>query len=98
MATWDERKRLRNIQLHGLDFTGADVIWDGFTITREDIRMDYGEVRWVTFGVLRGNVVVLVHTELDDNDHYISLRRADKIETRYYIEAAKRHFHQVPGP
>ena len=89
MPTWDERKRRSNLRRHGLDFAEADPIWDSFTITREDIRMDYGEQRWVTFGLLRNKVVVLVHAERGDDDHYISLRRAEPYETRYYFETAK---------
>jgi uncharacterized protein (DUF4415 family) len=38
MAIWDEAKRRRNLQVHGLDFIDADEIWDDFTVTREDIR------------------------------------------------------------
>ncbi|OGT82676.1 MAG: hypothetical protein A3H91_10220 [Gammaproteobacteria bacterium RIFCSPLOWO2_02_FULL_61_13] len=91
MPSWDERKRRSNIRRHGLDFVGADAIWDYFTITREDIRRDCGETRWVTFGLLRGEIVVLVHAERDDADHYISLRRAEPYEARYYIETAKTH-------
>ena len=94
MPTWDESKRRRNIQLHGLHFEGADAIWDDFTITREDIRADYGERRMVTFGILKGEVVVLVHTERDDDMHVISLRKAEKYEARYYFEAAQEHFHK----
>ena len=89
MPTWDESKRRRNIKLHGLDFEGADTIWDNFTVTREDIRADYGEKRFVTFGSLSGDVVVLVHTERNHEMHIISLRKAEKYETRYYFEAAK---------
>jgi hypothetical protein len=89
MPTWDERKRRGNLRRHGLDFAEADAIWEGFTITREDVRMDYGERRWVTFGRLRGQVVVLVHTERGDDDHYISFRKAEPYEARYYIETAK---------
>jgi uncharacterized DUF497 family protein len=51
--------------------------------------MDYGEQRWVTFGLLREEVVVLVHAERGDDDHYISFRRAEPYETRYYFETAK---------
>ena len=91
MPTWDERKRRSNIRRHGLDFEGADAIWDDFTITRVDIRRDYGETRWVSFGVLQGEVVVLVHTERGDDYHFISLRRAEPYETRYYIETAKEY-------
>ena len=47
MPSWDEAKRQRNIKSHGLDFVGAEAIWDNFTVTREDLRQDYGESRWV---------------------------------------------------
>jgi uncharacterized DUF497 family protein len=92
MPAWDESKRRRNIKLNGLDFEGADAIWDNFTVTREDIREDYGEKRLVTFGLLNGEVVVLVHTDRNDDMHIISLRRAEKYEARYYFEIAKDHF------
>ena len=88
MAIWDESKRRHNLRVHGLDFLDADEIWDGFTVTREDLRADYGEQQWVTFGLLRGAVVVLVHTERGGYDRYISLRRADKHETNTYFETA----------
>jgi uncharacterized DUF497 family protein len=92
MPTWDESKRRRNIKLHGLDFEGADAIWDNFTVTRDDIRADYGEKRVVTFGILSGEVVVLVHTERDHEMHVISLRKAEKYEARYYFEVAQNFF------
>jgi hypothetical protein len=92
MPNWHESKRRRNIKLHGLDFEGADAIGDNFTITREDIRVDYGEKRMVTFGILNGEIVVLVHTERDNDMHIISLRKAEKYEARYYFEVAQEHF------
>ena len=92
MTSWDEPKRRRNIKAHGLDFEGAETIWDNFTITREDTRENYGEKRWVTFGILNGEVVVLVHVERDSDIHVISLRRAEKYEARYYLETAEDYF------
>ncbi len=89
MPTWDERKRRSNIKRHGLDFDGAEAIWDNATVTREDIRHSYGEPRFVTFGLLGGEVVVLVYTGRKDDIHVISLRRAEKYEARYYFEATK---------
>ena len=89
MPTWDERKRRTNIKRHGLDFEGAEAIWDNLTVTREDIRHSYGEARFVTFGLLDGEVVVLVYTEREADIHIISLRRAEKYEARYYFEATK---------
>jgi uncharacterized DUF497 family protein len=53
MPTWDERKRRINIKRHGLDFEGAEAIWDNLTVTREDIRHSYGEARFVTFSLRR---------------------------------------------
>ena len=92
MATWDESKRRRNLREHGLDFVDADGIWDTFTITREDVRERYGETRFVTFGILDRTVVVLVHTERNDEMHVISLRKAEPYEARYYLEAAENYF------
>ena len=62
---------------------------DNFTVTREDLRQDYGEVRLVCFGLLAGEVVVLVYTERPKGTHIISLRKAEKYETRYYRQVAK---------
>ena len=90
MTSWDEPKRRRNIKVHGLDFEGAEAIWDNFTISREDMREHYGEKRLVTFGLLNGEVVVLVHTDREDEMHVISLRKAEKYEARYYFETAKK--------
>lgn len=92
MPTWDAAKRRRNLALHGLDFVDAEAIWDQFTVTREDRRKDYGEHRWVTFGVLDAKVVVLVHTERGSEMHVISLRKAERHEARYYIESAEVSF------
>ena len=89
MLTWDEVKRKLNIKNHGLDFVGCDAIWDHFTVTREDRRQDYGEARQVCFGLLAGEVVVLVYTERSRGTHVISLRKAEKHEARYYRQVAK---------
>lgn len=92
MVTWDEKKRLANIKEHGLDFLGCEAIWDEFTVTREDIRLSYREQRLVVFGRLNREVVVLVYTERRRGPHIISLRKAEKYETRYYVKEAK-EFH-----
>ena len=85
MVTWDEDKRLYNVQSHGLDFTGCDAVFDGPVITRDDDREDYGEQRINLLGVLAGEIVHMTYTEREDNLHVISLRRATKHETRYYL-------------
>lgn len=89
MLTWDEAKRKSNIKTHGLDFAECDAIWDHFTVTREDKRQDYGEARQVCFGLLAGEVVVMVYTERPRGPQVISLRKAEKHEARYYRQVAK---------
>lgn len=89
MVSWDEKKRQANLKAHGLDFLGCEAIWHDFTVTREDIRQVYREQRLVTFGRLNGQVVVLVHTERRRGSHIISLRKAEKYETRYYLKEAQ---------
>jgi uncharacterized DUF497 family protein len=91
MVTWDEKKRLANIKLHGLDFVGCEAIWDDFTVTREDIRKAYREQRLVVFGRLDRQVVVLVYAERRGGPHIISLRKAERYEARYYAKEAKEH-------
>lgn len=89
MPSWDESKRRQNLENHGVDFEGADLIWDNFTVTREDTRERYPEERFVTFGMLGGAVVVLVHADRNGDMHVISLRKAEPYETRSYLEAAE---------
>jgi uncharacterized DUF497 family protein len=63
-----------------LDFAHAEHVFAGPTFTFEDEREDYGEERWVTLGLLRDKVVVIVHAETEDEIRVISMREADKDE------------------
>lgn len=87
MATWDEEKRRANLRKHGLDFEGCEEIFDHPVVTREDDREGFGEQRFNLFGWLYGRVVRLTYTERGDEIHVISLRRANRHETRSYLEA-----------
>ena len=83
--TWHESKRQENLTKHGGDFAEAERVFAGPTFTFEDTREDYGEQRWVTLGLLRVTVVVIVHTETDEEIHVISMREADKNEQRLFF-------------
>lgn len=83
---WDENKRLSNIHKHGIDFVDIPVVFEGETLTIEDKRFAYGEQRFVTFGLLQGRVVVVVHTEDDSYIRVISVRKATRYEERLYFE------------
>jgi len=83
---WDEQKRIINIQKHGIDFRDAIDIFAGEIVTMEDTRFDYGEQRLASLGLLKGRVIVVVHTETEDVIRFISARKATKYEQRRYFE------------
>jgi len=78
--TWHEPKRQTTLARRGLDFADAALVFAGPTFTFEDDREDYGERRWVTLGLLRDKVVVIVHTETENEIHVISMREAERDE------------------
>jgi uncharacterized DUF497 family protein len=84
MISYDEVKRQANIKKHGFDFLGCEAVFKGFTVTREDVRDAYGELRLQTLGLWSGTVVFVVHTARGNADHVISIRRAAKHEERIY--------------
>jgi uncharacterized protein len=83
---WDESKRIYNLRKHGIDFFDVPSVFDGSIMTVEDQRLDYREERFVTFGLLQGQVVVVVHTESEDLIRIISTRKATKNEQKTYFE------------
>ncbi|MFB2918305.1 MULTISPECIES: BrnT family toxin [Aerosakkonema] len=83
---WDEAKRLANLRKHGVDFVDVPAVFDGDIVTVEDDRFNYGEQRFITLGLLQGQVVAIVHTERDDITRIISARKATRYEQRTYFE------------
>ena len=83
---WDERKRQTNLRKHGLDFRNAPDVLEGDTITVLDDREEYGEERYITLGLLRDIVVVIVHTEGAGTIRIISMRKATHYEENIYID------------
>lgn len=61
--SWSERKRISNVEVHGIDFVDAELVFAGATFTYEDDRFDYGERRFVTLGLLAGVPVSRTHGE-----------------------------------
>ncbi len=81
---FDEAKRGETIKARGLDMARAEEVFAGATLTVEDDRQDYGEVRYITIGFLDEAMVVLVWTPRDDAHRIISMRRANERERRLY--------------
>jgi len=83
---WDEQKRLSNVRKHRIDFQDAVRIFEGDTLLMEDDRLDYGERRFVSLGLLQRRVIVVVHVEQTGVTRIISARKATKYEQRIYLE------------
>ncbi|HVF42894.1 MAG TPA: BrnT family toxin [Pyrinomonadaceae bacterium] len=83
---WDEAKRRSNLRKHGIDFVGIEELFEGMTVTILDDRTDYGEERFVTFGLLDGRVVAVAHTETEEVIRIVSVRKATKNEESGYFK------------
>jgi uncharacterized DUF497 family protein len=83
---WDEQKRPNNARKHGIDFQDATAIFASDTVLMEDDRLDYGERRFVSLGLLQGRVIVVVHAEQGNVTRIISARKATKYEQNIYFQ------------
>lgn len=82
--SYDPEKRARTLAERGLDFADAPEVFAGPTIDFIDDRHDYGELRWITFGRLRGRLIVVVWTPRGKTAHIISMRKANGREQEKY--------------
>jgi uncharacterized protein len=60
MIIWDEPKRRENIRKHKIDLAKLEPIFDYPTISVEDNRECYGELRLQSLGMWQGELVFLV--------------------------------------
>ena len=79
-VTFDPAKRASTLDERGLDFADAAEVFNGLTAEVEDTRKDYGEMRVICFGLLRGRLVQIVYTPRDAGRHIISMRKANARE------------------
>ena len=89
---WDEAKNTANFRKHGVYFEAAEEVFAGQVLTIADTRRDYGEPRYITWGSLRGRVVVIVHTPRGSSTRIVSMRKANERERASYqkfLEAAR---------
>ncbi len=84
---WDEVKRKANIGKHGIDFVDVPQVFADAFVVMEDERFDYGESRFLAFGLLFGIVVVVAYTMPDEDViRVISMRKATTYEARSFFE------------
>ena len=85
--TCDPTKRQKTLEERGLDFEDAALVFAGKHFAREDDRKDYGEVRFITAGILRERMVVMVWTPRNEEArHIISMRKANEREQAQYAQ------------
>lgn len=84
---YDEVKRLKTLKERELDFADSPVIFNGPELTILDDRQNYGEDRYITYGYMQDNLVVLVWTMRLHNRRIISLRKANDRENRKFKKA-----------
>lgn len=82
--TFDAAKRDKALVERGLDFADAGAVFAGHHFTAQDTRQNYGETRFITIGLLRGRMVVLVWTPRGEARRIISMRKANEREQAHY--------------
>ena len=88
---WNPTKATSNLRKHGVSFpTATRVFSDPYAVVEQD-RIENGEQRWQTIGVVDGVVMLLAaHTVRQQDEieviRIISARRADHRERRRYEE------------
>ncbi len=81
---WDPRKAGINLAKHGVAF--EDVVsfeWDDALII-EDTRRDYGEPRYLAYGLIGNRLHAFVFTPRNGRIRVISLRKANSRELRIW--------------
>ena len=86
---WDEKKRQANIRRHKIDFADIYLVFEFDRYLFPDDRFDYGEIRWVSLGLLFGEIVVVTHTETDEVIRIISVRKAERHEQEIYFKSIR---------
>ncbi len=82
--SYDQAKNEKNIAERGISFEcAADFEWVSALIA-EDLREDYGELRFQALGFIGSRLHVLVFTPRAGSVHVISLRKANRREVMRY--------------
>ena len=84
MVTFDPNKNRRNIADHGIALSEAERFDWEHAIIKEDDSEAYGEQCEKATGVIDFKLYVYIYTLRGDEDHAISLRRANRKEIRRY--------------
>jgi uncharacterized DUF497 family protein len=83
---WDKKKEKQNVTKHNVSFKEASTVFkDELSLTIDDPIHSDDENRLIIIGEsIEHRLLVVVHTERNDQIRIISARKATKIERRYY--------------
>ncbi|QTA92316.1 BrnT family toxin [Desulfonema magnum] len=83
---WDEEKADKNLRKHGVSFEEAKTVFnDSFLMTYPDLEHFYNEKRHISIGCsANARILVLIHTERNENIRIISCSKATPKERRIY--------------
>lgn len=84
---WDEAKRLKNIEVHGIDFADAPQIFDQPFVISASPRG--GEMRYLVIALLQGREVAVICTIRGRCCRFISTRKARTYERQSYHSLLK---------
>jgi hypothetical protein len=85
---WDEDKRLNTLISRGLDFADAARFDPASIRTWPDLRRDYGELRYNSYGYLDSVLCTYCFTPRGSRTRIISMRRANDRERKKYEAGA----------
>lgn len=78
--SFDPAKRDATLRERGLDFADAAIVFEGPQLRFEDVRFDYPEPRFATYGLLGDRMVAVIWTETARGRRIISMRKANERE------------------
>lgn len=89
-VTFDPDKDAANRAKHGVSLAFAErVLADPGRLDVLDVRFDYAEERFVSYGMVDGRVWVCVFAPRRDDCRIISVRKANDRETRRYQDTPR---------
>ncbi|SBV34388.1 conserved protein of unknown function [uncultured Sphingopyxis sp.] len=82
--SYDESKRQWTLENRGLDFADAVQVFEDVHVVQEDDRRPYPEPRLLTYGFLKGRLVMFAFTPTEEGIRVFSMRKCNVREQRKF--------------